>query len=300
MDGKALTQIFLDAVDEVAVDMSAVDLRTVYEHLDVAAISFTRELGLLAATAAITTVVSQQAYDLPPNFIRMQVKNSRGQYVGKYSDGSNTYWPVLEDFDDIYRRNLTDGKSAPGSFAIQGKAAKSDLITGTTTSAGAAAAGEATLNDSAATFTAGVHARDRVYNTTSEASGIVLSVTSNTAVKCALFPEGMESWASGDGYLIQPAAVKQVYLDAPSLTAGHTLNIPYIAMPDPVYSEHGFWRIDPKSCYAIAHEAAFFYMMNRPKKKTNRFHHDLFIAEIRQIKIEITDQVLGSRTYRAR
>ena len=298
MDGKALTQVFLEAVDEVSVDMVNVDLRSVYEHLDIAAIAFVRELGQLSASAAITTVEGQQDYDLPPDFIRLQVKNRKAQFIAKYSDGSNTYWPVLENYDDLYRRNLSDSKSAPGTFAVVGKATAASLVTGVTTAAGAVAAGEAILTASAATFSTSVHARDRVYNNTGQGAGIVLAVTDTTHLKCALFPEGLDSWGSGDAYTIQPAAIRQIHLDAPSLTAGHTLTVPYVAMPAPVYSEHGFWRIDPKSCFAIAHEAAYFYMMNRPKKKPNRFHHDLFLQEVRQVKVDIAVETLGSRQYR--
>ena len=32
--------------------------------------------------------------------------------------------------------------------------------------------------------------------------------------------------------------------------------VPYVCMPSPVFSDYGFWRIDPEDCRAIAEGAA--------------------------------------------
>jgi hypothetical protein len=153
--------------------------------------------------------------------------------------------------------------------------------------------GAAVLTDHAAAFTAGVYPRDTVVNVTRNSSGLVTATTDGTHVACALFPEGINSWRSGDAYLIQPQARQQIYLDAPSAESGHSFILPYMAKPAPVYTPFASWRLDAAACWAIAHEAAFLFAHANPKLKPVPAHHQLFLDAVRAARYRIASRRLA-------
>jgi hypothetical protein len=297
MDGKQLTRLFLDAIDRPEVDALELNQRAIYQALDTAAIEFARQTRLLGAVAPLTTVAGIDTYDLPPDFIGVRVKDRRNRLVIKYTaaDGSVS-WPVKTSFDRIYFASETERKAVPYQVAVIARGSEETRITGTVTTTQAAdAGGEALLVDSAKTFTGAVQARDRVHNTTRYASGLALSVASAHAVTCALFQGTQQGFTSGDAYTIAQASKYQLLLDAPSLTAGETIEVPYIRMPPPVFSEFASWPFPESSCQAIAYEAAFHYLSNKDKGKPRGMHHEAFIEELRQTRREIALQALQSR-----
>jgi hypothetical protein len=301
MDGKQLKRAMLDALDEeTASKLFNTDDRILYDYLDEAVVEFVRETKCLHATATITTVADQQAYDLPPDFLGLYMRNARDKFFGKYYDGSCYSYPMLCPYERIFRENLTDALSVPGKFAIIDKATAPTQISGMTTSAGARTAGQATLADSAALFTTTnlVCARDRVHNTTDGSSGIVLSVSSATALVTALFDGKTNGYGSGDSYVITRATAKQVYFDAKSESSGHTLTIPYLCKPSPVYSDYGTWRFDPVSCRAVCHEAAFQYANRKGEYSSADRHHALFSLEVTRAKTERAGLVIQGGRYR--
>lgn len=265
MDGKSLKRAVLDFLDEEVASSVFAKPRVIYEYLDAAAVEFARDTQSLTAEVGITTVAAQQEYDLPPDFICLYMKNAVGRFFGRYYDGSSHSWPVKTSYEKIFKSNLTDGKETPGRFAIRDKDTQDDLIQGTADAAGAATGGACILQDDSMLFTTAnrVYARDRIHNVTDGSDGVVLAVTDATHLSCALFDGASNEWAIDDAYVIQPAAQKELILDAPSETSGHVLTVAYVCRPTPVYSDHGFWRIDPMSCRAIAAEAAFLYLQQK-------------------------------------
>jgi hypothetical protein len=294
MDGAKLTRLFLDAVgEEEALDQYA-DSRRIYEYLDWAAALFIRETGILHTSVTITTVADQQDYDLPPDYIRTYMKNRGGRYVAKYYDGSNYFWPVLTSHEKIYKANYTDSRTTPNRFAITDKADKEDMIEGAVTADGAAAGGECTLTDTTKAFTTTnkVYARDIVYNVTDGSDGYVLEVTSATELKVALFSGTANEWTSGDTYRIQPGSEYRLILEAPSESAGHTLELPYICMPSPVFSQYGWWRINPRSCRAIAWGGAAMFKQPEREFQDAAQLGGTFGAEVSRVKYEVAKQRL--------
>lgn len=304
MDGSKLSRLFLDAVgEEAALDQYA-DQRRIYEYLDWSAAIFVRETGILHTTVTITTVADQQDYDVPPDFIRPYMKNRSGRYFGKYYDGSNYFWPVQTTHEKIYKANYTDSRTTPNRFAIADKAEKEDLIESTVTADGAASGGECTLTDTTKLFTTTnlVYPRDIVHNVTDGSDGYVLEVTSATQLKVALFDGTDNDWTSGDTYKIQPASEYRLILDAPSQSAGHTLELPYVCMPSPVYSQYSWWRINPRSCRAIAWGAAAMFKQPEREFQDAQQLGGTFASEVSRIKHEVAKQRLleGSRYRSAR
>jgi len=297
MDGAKLKLTMLDFLDELTEDDLYAFARKMYDCLDLAAGIYARETLSLHAEEEITTVADQQAYDLPTGYVSLSMKNRRDRFFIKYYDGSNYSFPIFDSWDRIYKSNLTDSKEWPNKFTIRDKPAKEELITGTTTAAGAASGGQCTLTDTSKAFTTTdrVYPRDIVHNTSDGSTGYVLSVTDANNLVTALFAGTDDDWTSGDGYVIQPAAEKQIFLDAPSQTAGHTIYVPYATTPSPVFSDYGFWRISPRSCRGICAGAASIFKMPKREFTESRQIGGLFAAEIERARREIARMRVHAR-----
>jgi len=299
MDGKQLTQAVLDFLDDDAPSDLYANQRIIYEFLDLAAGIFCRETRILHKRVEITTVEDQQAYDMPPGFIDLHMRNSRDRYYIKFYDTATYSFPVQISYDRLFKSNYTTSQRVPSRFAIVDKEDKEDLIQGTTDADSAAPHGECTLQDDSMFFTTmnKVYPRDVVHNETDESDGYVLSVTDVTHLKTALFGGTTKDWESGQSYTIQPAAEKQLVLDAPSSTAGFTITIPYVAMPSPVFSEYGFWRFPPMVSKAIAAGAAAMFKMPKREFTESQAIGGLFAQEITRIRREVSVNRIRQRRY---
>ncbi len=292
MDGRALIETFLDLVspnEDIEVFRRDDNYRLVYHFLDLAAGEFVRETRCLTTTVDITTVLARQAYDLPPDFLALWMKNANDRNFCKYDDGTTLSYPVLVPYERIFRSD-PDVAERPTAFAVTARSAVPTVAAGTATSAGARSAGRCTLTDSAALFTTDelVYPRDLVHNTTDGADGIVLSVSSATQITTALFKGRTNAWTSGNAYVIQRATGARIVLDHPSAVAGHTITVPYYCMPAPVYSDYDVWGLPPASCRAICAEAVFLFR-NRSadlQKRGAKAHHPLFVEEVNRVKGE--------------
>lgn len=301
MDGRSLIRTVLDALDKpVAEELFNTDERVLYGYLDAAACDFVRATRCLTAATTITTAEGQQAYDLPPDFINLYMKNAADRYFIKYYDGYEYHFPVRTTHEAIFAKNETENRDHPLTFAIVDRSTPASAITGTATAAGAKSGGQCTLTDSTKYFTTTnlVYPRDVVHNITDGSDGVVLSVTDNTHLVTALFGGKKNAWTLGDEYVIQRASGKQLLLDAPSATTGHTIFVPYVCMPSPVYSDYGSWRFPPMSCRAIAYEAAFLYQNRKGDYPGADRHHILFINEINRIRTETARGALRGGRYK--
>jgi hypothetical protein len=145
--------------------------------------------------------------------------------------------------------------SIPSDFTIK------DLdpltrYTGTTTLAGDISNGECTLTDTLATFT-NVYPGDIVHNTTDGSHGVVIVKTSNTALVTCLFGGTNNEWTLADAYIIVPKRRYKLIVDPPSLTSGHTITVPYVPKPTPVYSLYRSYNLPSE--IDLASYAAWLY-----------------------------------------
>jgi len=296
MDGIRLTQEVLDCIDTDTVSNLYANQRRIYECLDQAAAMYCRETKVLHGSVDITTVLGQQVYDLPPDFIALYLKDRRAQYFIKYSHGGDFSWPVIDSYESIFLANLTDNQDWPNRFAIIDKPASSALINGAATAPGALVGGQCVLSDSAKLFltTNKVYPRDIIHNITDASSGYVLSVSAETQLVAALFGASGSGcdWTLADAYVIQPAAVKSLVLDAPSANNGDTITVPYVCMPNPVYSDYGFWRFPSRVCKAIAYGAASIFKTGKKEYSDAGQIGGFFASEIKLTRSEIARQAL--------
>ncbi|MBC2712060.1 MAG: hypothetical protein HGJ94_14070 [Desulfosarcina sp.] len=304
MLGKMLLRLVLDDLDTDEVSDEYADRRKLFDCLDQAAAMFVRETGLLRATKEITTVADSQSYVLPPDFINLYVRDSMGNFYIRYTDADeNDNHPCLTSYDLIFRANNTESEETPCRFAVMDQAAKSSVITGTASSAGAQADdGSCVLTDSTKAFTGAnlVYPRDVIHNTTDGSYGYVLEVTDDTHLEVALFEGTDNDFTSSDAYVIQPGSQYQLILDYPSATAGHTITVPYVCMPSPVYHDTGWWRFNPRHCRAIVSGAATLFKM--PKREFSEAAQigGLFAQEITRSRQERAVQILSRKNRNRR
>uniref|UniRef100_A0A6M3XNP6 Uncharacterized protein n=1 Tax=viral metagenome TaxID=1070528 RepID=A0A6M3XNP6_9ZZZZ len=161
-----------------------------------------------------------------------------------------------------YKVENVSSQRVPSYFTIRDKQALYTQITGFATSAGAASGGECTLTDTAATFITSEYANpgDTVHNTGDGSDGMVLSISSDTAAKTALFGGTANDWtATTDTYVIQPQGRLEIVFDPPPSTSGDIVRIEYIARPNPVYSDYGVYRFRPHAAEALVKYAGWLY-----------------------------------------
>ena len=180
-------------------------------------------------------------------------------YKLPYSDGTSTSFISWVPIEDINLSTLTASVSHPTVFSIRDIQTPTTRLSSTTTSAGAISNGECTLTDSTGAFTTTVSPGDEVHNVTDGSDGIVLSVTSATAVVTSLFGGTDNDWTSGDSYVIQPQTRRQLVLHQPPSTGSHTVTVSYIQRPRPVFSIYGIYRIDAAFHHALTYYAAWLY-----------------------------------------
>ncbi|MFA5377795.1 MAG: hypothetical protein WC455_18740 [Dehalococcoidia bacterium] len=258
MDGASLLYKLREVLQEDSTS-TYLDTRTSYDYLYEAAKEYFRKVKHCTDTQSITTVEDQEEYDLDAEFLEFQVMDRENRYVVKWYDGSAYNWiPFRESSATLYANNTTS-VSLPDSFYVRTKQSLTDRITGTATSAGAASYGECTLTDSTAPF-ANVKVADTVHNTTDGSSGLVIAVTSTSALVTALFGGTDNDWTSSDAYIIVPQAKKQIVFDPPPADASCTITVPYVTKPTPpVYSSYRTYNIDPLHEMALVMYAAWLY-----------------------------------------
>ena len=238
-------------------DSGFLDTFLSYQFLNEAATDFVNRTKYLKTTQDITTVADQAQYDLNGNFMELYIKDQSERYVIKYNDGSATTMIPQEDYEDVFIAQSDSG--TPGKFSIISDASQRSQLTGAATVDGDASGGQCTLTDTDTSQFASVEAGDSIHNTTDGSNGVVLSVTSTSAIVVALFGGTDNEWDQDDAYVLQPQNNYQLVLDPAPDTASETVTVPYIRRPAPVYSDYGMFNIPSQFHPAIVKYAAWLY-----------------------------------------
>jgi hypothetical protein len=284
LDGKELLLLFRQTIGEPA-GAGILDDKTTYSFINRGAIEVVRKTNSIHTTQSISTTADTTNYDLNANYLQLYLKNRQNEFYIKYNDGSTDYFLNFKPYTDIIYSNQTTSVTIPSEFSIIDKSALYSRISSTTTSAGASAAGEATLTDTASNFiTGGVSAGDIVNNTTDGSTGYVLRVSSSTALVCALFDGTGNDFTSGDAYVIQPQPRKQLVLNPPPSSANHTITFYYTSKPEPVYADYGMFRFTDHYNWATIYYAAGFYKMRDRDDKMAKNFFAIADQELREDK----------------
>ena len=265
MDGSSLIRSLREAVGEPS-GSQYLDTRTSYQYLWEAATELVRRTRCLKATQSISTVAETSSYTLNADFLKLDLRNSSGEYIVKYNDGSSTTWIDFAEYDDIIYANQTTSQSVPNRFTVIDKSALYAQITGTATSIGTASAGLSVLTDTSGLFTTTdyVSAGDLIHNTTDRSSGVVLAVNSATGLNTAMFSNttgAAAGWEVSDAYVIQPQGRFDILFDPPLATSGHTVTVYYIPRPAPVFHDYGMYRFSQTYMNALVSYASSRYKL---------------------------------------
>lgn len=276
MDGSDLTRRLEQLMNEEE-GSDWLDPRSTYDYLYEAAMAFVDRTNCLKATQSITTVADQQEYNLNPDFLKLYITNSSEELIIKYGDDNFLTW---KDYEDIIYANETASVTMPSHFSIIDTVLSSQE-TGAATSAGAATGGLSTLTDSGADFT-NVASGTVVHNTTDGSSGMVISKTSDTVLKTALFGGTNNDWSSSDTYIIQPQGRYKLVLDAPTSVSGDTITVYYIQRPEPVYHSYGMYRFPVQYSQALIKYAFWLYKYRDKEPNTGDAMYRFWDMEIRR------------------
>ncbi len=289
MNGKTLSQAFMNFIDTREISEDYASQHKIYKCLDMAAAIFIRDIRLLHNTCIIPTVAGVSSYPLPPDFLDLYITDRRGRSLIKYHNGVHNSFPCLIDESEIFLAANTTPVSIPPAIAISDVTPDSlpALITGTATATGAAANGRCILADTAKNFTTlNVFPRDIVHNGADGSMGCVLDVIDDTHLGVALFGGANNDWTTADAYAIQSAAKKSLILCAPPELSGHVMTIPYICMPAPVFSDYGNWPLPDYTCNAIAAGAAALFKLPKMEYVESQAMGGLFNEELKRYKVE--------------
>ena len=310
MDGESLLYKLRQLLSESS-GSSWLDDRTTYDYLYEGAKGFVARTDCLTASQTITTVAEQSAYTLNADFLHLYLTNDSNQFYLKYYDGSGYTFITFREYDGIYYANQTTSKSIPDHFAIGDVQNVPAQVTGTCTSAGALSNGEAVLTDSTAAFTTYVSVGDTIHNTTDSAHGVVIDVTTATAIRTAMFGGTDNDWDGSDAYIIVPQGRLRLIVDPPSSTSGHSIYVPYVQCPVPVYSSYRQYRIPIRSPEVLASFAAWKYKYRDREPNFGDALYKMYEGEIRLageklrkgfqrkgFRVNFTKQSSRDRSYR--
>ena len=310
MDGESLLYKVRQILSETS-GSSWLDDRTTYDYLYEAAKGFVARTDCLTASQTITTVAEQSDYTLNADFLQLYLTNDSNQFYVKYYDSSAYTFITFREHGAIYYGNQTTSKSIPDHFTITDYQTTPSQVTGTCTSAGALSNGEAVLTDSTAAFTTYVSVGDTIHNTTDSAHGVVIAVTSATAIRTAMFGGTDNDWDSSDAYIIVPQGRLRLIVDPLSSTSGHYIYVPYVQCPVPVYSAYRQYRIPIRASEALASYAAWKYKYRDREPNFGDALFNMYESEIRLagkklnnafqrggFRVNFTKQSSRDRSYR--
>jgi len=250
MDGAELKRRLRELLNEDS-DTEWLDTRTTYDYLYESATELVNKTHCLKGTQTITTVADQTDYNLEPDFLKLFLTDTNNDFVIKWGDNTFLRW---KDEADVIYNNRTDSVSIPDSFAISNADIPSQ-VTGTATATGASTGGLSTLTDSGFTD---VEAGDSVNNTTDGSTGVVLSKTSSSVLKTALFGGTDNDWSIGDAYIIQPQGRYKLIIDPPP-SGVETITVNYIKKPAPVYTDYQVYGFIDQYDTALVKYAFYLY-----------------------------------------
>lgn len=282
MDGWTLSRDVRELLNEESTS-GFIDSRTTYDYLYEAACDLNSQIHTLTAQQTITTVDGTRDYNLNADFLDIYMVNDNGKKYVKLYDGSNYYWVEYASPDYIYYLNNTDEVTIPSVFTIYDQRTPLDTITGTATADGDSTNGKCTLTDSTAPF-GSITVGDMVHNTTDGSHGVVLAITSTSALVTSLFDGTDNEWDSADDYVIVPKGRKVMSFDPIPSTSGYYIYVEYVQKPAPVYSPYDTYRFDNSWKPALTKYAAWLYKYRDREPNYGDSWYKYYDNQIRKIK----------------
>jgi hypothetical protein len=261
IDGYTLLFELREALNETSASAFMND-RVSYGYLWDAALKINLNIAALTSTQTISALTSTSIYNLNPDYMGLYMRDFQKNLFIKYNDGSSDTFITFQTYEELYYQNNSTATSIPWRFSLKDITSAISNITGTASAIGTVSDGEATLTDtSSASKFSTVNPGDIIHNTTSGYHGMVIAKISETALITAIFnADGdAQSWAASDYYIIIPQGRFALVIDPPSSTASHTITVPYIKKPVPVFSPYRSYDFPFECKEALVQYAVFKY-----------------------------------------
>ena len=256
MEGYSLVRTLRELLNETVASTFLND-RTTYDYLYFAVQDFNVRTHWATSNQTISVIAGTSSYSLNPDYAGLALIDSYNRPYIKFTYGGSDTFIYNQDYSSIVLNNSSDTAQVAQGFAIT-DASQAANPTGTATSTTSLSNGETILNDTAASFLTTAAAGDYIHNTTDGSNGVIVSITSNTSIVCALF-EGINNfWTSADAYVIVPQPRYSLVL-TPIPSASATVTVPYLVKPNPVYSLYRSYKLPTNALLPITHYAAFLY-----------------------------------------
>jgi hypothetical protein len=249
MDGYTLLFLLRESMNEAS-GSDWINDQLSYTYLYDAAKELNARTAAITSSQSITTVATQQEYNLNPDFLSLYLTDNEGSLIIKVNDGTDDTFITFKPYAQTVYDNLTDSVEIPDGFTIKHATTAVVNVTGTASADGTLSNGEATLTDTtSATKFSTISVGDMVHNTTDGTHGIVIAKTSDTALVTAMFDGAgtAAGWTIADAYVIVPQGRFALLLDPPPSTAGYTVTVAYIQKPTPVFSPYRSYKF-PTDC----------------------------------------------------
>lgn len=295
MDGKDLKRRVRQLLNEPSTS-SFLDARTTYDFLYEAAKEWTIVSKCLRKTQSITTVADQQGYTLDGDFLGHYLKDDDRDFFIKYNDGDDDHFLDFKPYQEIIYDNDTDSISVPSYWGITTDPTLDDQVTGTANADGDDIGGKSTLSVASAKF-ADVTTGDVIHNTTDASDGIIVKVTSNTAINTCLFGGTDNEWDTSDAFIIQPRGRLQLVLGPPPSTVSHTITVYALQNPAPVYSDYDVYPFAYDYAEALAKYAAWLYKYRDKEPDFGNAWYQFFLAQANSYG-ELFKKAVGEDTSR--
>ena len=182
----------------------------------------------------------------------------------------------------------------PSGFAIKSND-NTDTITGTASSDGTANAGGKCLLTTAEDLS-DVGPGDTVHNLTDGSDGVVISVATSATANVALFGGTDNEWDSGDSFVIRPGARYQIVLAEP-IEDAKTITVPYVQIPNPVYTDWDVYRFPKQYTTALVKYAYWAY---KYRDKEPNMADAMYKYWDRQVRTYLGSVNMGLRTNKLR
>jgi len=259
MDGLTIKKKVYDLLSEDMDTSRFVSDRRTFDFVYEAVCDYVETLQSFIGTQVITTVESQQEYELNPDFLSLYLRDIRGRRFAKYNDGSDDSFIYWQDYSEMILSLPSSSQAQVERFSIIDDYTITSIL-GTASLAGNKTNGESVLTS--ATSLTSVAIGDSVQNITDVSSGVVIATTPLTT---CLFDGTDDEWDVSDSFAVIPQGRKKLALSPIPSEAGHTITISYIKKPVPVYSNVRGYPIPDKDMESVILKAVGSYKMRDQK-----------------------------------
>lgn len=252
--------------------IDARDRKYFLDCVNAAAIEFVLETKCHKKTFETRLAAGATKVSLPWDFLELHAKDRNNRLVCmlKAPDGAVTWLRVSTD-EIVFTDGPGTGSPSRGHVTQTSTVMPEILLTAAATEKAAGGVALLSLTDPGYAICSHVSIGDDAKNLMDNSSGVVVG-TSPVVASIAFFNGEDNDIDAGDEIVISPKPRHLFGFDAAIPEAGWTLVVPYVAKPNPVYSDFGQFPFNEVEGRAIAYYGAYKFLVDYDKDMTADSH----------------------------